>query len=126
MPDQPAPETPMTRSDAISQVLGYIQQIDGEWGPRPDGTDDEAIEVLTALGVTHDELVAHSLIKEGYWYNLVCEITGIVCIADADVDVLRRVRKRLAISLDSTDPETRPIRQQLVDLVTPEMWNHTT
>jgi hypothetical protein len=55
----------MNRSEAIDHVIGYSESIEGEWGPFDTPVEEEAIEVLTALGVTRDELIAHRLIREG-------------------------------------------------------------
>jgi hypothetical protein len=54
----------MNRSEAIDRVYGYLNEIEGEWGPFDTPVEVEAIEVLTALGVTRDELIAHNLIRE--------------------------------------------------------------
>lgn len=88
----------MNRSEAIDQVIGYIQQIDSEWGPGGD-TDEEAIEVLTALGVTRDELIAHNVIQGGYYHHLFLEVAELLS-AGRDREAVRKI----AVNCDHKDP----------------------
>lgn len=55
MPDA---NPPMTRSEAIRKIISHIQQLDHEFGPTG-RVNEEATEVLTALGVTPEELATH-------------------------------------------------------------------
>jgi hypothetical protein len=100
----------MNRSEAISHVIGYLEQIDGEWGPCNDpSVEEEAIEVLTALGVTRDELIAHNLIREGYWYKRYMKVAEWL----ADKAPLGDIAKDVASGLNYDRAEEREIRERL-------------
>lgn len=101
----------MTRSEAIGHVIGYIQQIDSEWGCGGGdySVEEEAIDVLTALGVTRDELVAHNLIREGYWYKRYLEIAAQL----AENKPVSRIAYNVATSLSTWRPDEREIRKRI-------------
>jgi hypothetical protein len=105
----------MDRSEAIGTVLDYISQIGGEWG-RGGGAASEAVDVLSALGVTHDELTAHNVIKGGFYHQMfmnVAELAG----RDADSErLLTSIRREIAVTLDSRDPAEKGLRAKLFGL----------
>jgi hypothetical protein len=85
----------MDRSEAIGTVLDYISQIGGEWG-RGGGAASEAVDVLSALGVTHDELTAHNVIKGGFYHQMFMNVAE--------------------LTLDSRDPAEKELRAKLFGL----------
>jgi hypothetical protein len=98
----------VNRSEAIDEVIGYLDRINGEWGSGG-SSDDEAAEVLTALGVTHDELVAHNVIREGYWYRTFLSLADRVA-AGAPYD---EIAHDIAIALDSRRSKEGKFRKQI-------------
>lgn len=111
----------MERSEAISAVLGYISQIDGEWGDGRGDTTSEEIEVLTALGVTQDELIAHNVIKAGLYYERILKLAGIAASDAPSGHVLAEVRRELATLMDMRDPAQNDLRTKLFDLTRPRV-----
>ncbi|MFF0498466.1 hypothetical protein ACFYU5_18820 [Nocardia aobensis] len=98
----------MNRSEAIDEIIAYVDRIEGEWGSGG-STDREVIEVLTALGVTHDELVAHNVVREGYWYRTFISIADRVA-AGAPYE---EIAHEIAITLDSRRSKEGEFRNQI-------------
>lgn len=105
-------EQRMDRSSAIDKVIGYLTQIEGEWGSGG-SIDAEAAEVLTALGVTRDELVAHNVIKDGYYYHLFLRLAE--ALADPSSFATQRATRSIAESLDHRDPVQREWRTRIFE-----------
>jgi hypothetical protein len=100
----------MNRSEAIDEVISYLDRIEGEWGSSG-STDDEVAEVLSALGVTEDELVAHNVIRRGYWYERYLEVAGLVAHGMS----LPTVAQNIATSLAHNRPEESKLRNRIFD-----------
>lgn len=98
----------MNRSEAIDEVIGYIDRIESEWG-NSRSTDSEAIEVLTALGVTRAELVEHGVVRDGHWYRSYANVLALIAGAVPYDEVAREV----ANSLNYSHPIDGPLRQQI-------------
>lgn len=98
----------MNRSEAIDEVIGYIDRINGEWGCGG-STDSEVAEVLTALGVTHDELVAHNVVREGYWYHTFLSIADRVAAGAPYGEIAHDI----AVALDSRRNKEGEFREQI-------------
>lgn len=100
----------MNRSEAIDDVIAYVDRINGEWGSGG-STDNEVAEVLTALGVTRDELVAHNVIGDGYWHHILMSVAGKVA-AGAPYD---EVAREIAVSLSSSRKKESRLRNLIFD-----------
>jgi hypothetical protein len=97
----------VNRSEAIGQVISWIHDIDQEWGPT-DRVDEDAAEVLTALGVTEDELIAHGVIKGGYYYHLFVKVAGLLA-EGRDREAVREI----AVAYGPRDPGGQQVRTAL-------------
>lgn len=111
MSEQEDAPVPVDRLEGLERVLGMIDQIRSEWGGGDD--DDEAGEMLAALGATKAERAYLGVLGAGRWFEALVDIATALAEFRPGTSDFGFEIDRLARAIESQHPDiARRLRER--------------